>query len=72
MPKYAPANEAGEKPYIVETMNWGKDDHRLVYAETPSDARWKAVGRGHTGLYVRRTRRATVEDMQARLGKETP
>jgi hypothetical protein len=45
-PKYAPANAEGLKPYVVTIQDWDRERDRLVYAENPAGARWKALGRG--------------------------
>lgn len=61
--KYAPANERGDKPYVVELNDWGRTRTKVVYAKNPTEARREAKGRGHVGLYVVSTRRATPEDL---------
>jgi hypothetical protein len=63
-PKYAPADGDGRKPYVVTMNDWGKTKERLVYADDPTDARWQAKGRGHVGLYVTSTKRATPADVE--------
>ena len=63
MPKYAPANDAGEKPYVVTLSDWGKTRTKVAYATTPADARWRAWGRIGTGQYVTGVRRATPDDI---------
>jgi hypothetical protein len=57
-PKYAPANEAGEKPYVVTVWRMGTERDRLVYAVSVPDARHVALGRHGVGEYVVRVRRA--------------
>lgn len=63
MPKYAPANENGEKPYVVERSGWGRKRTKVVYAATVADAKYRAFGRLGTGEYITGCRRATPEDM---------
>lgn len=61
--KYAPANDKGEKPYLVEQSGWGKRRTRVVYAPNPAAAKHRAFGRqggeGKTGC-----RRATPDDLK--------
>jgi hypothetical protein len=64
MSTFAPINDAGDKPYVVEGMNWGKKTIRLVYADNTANARQLAGLRG-TGQYVTRVRRATIQDLEA-------
>lgn len=63
MTKYAPANEDGLKPYVVERKGWGKTDTRVVYAANTPEAKYKAFGRMGTGEYITGCRRATPEDV---------
>lgn len=65
MPAYAPAREEDDKkPYVVTVCHWGRESDRLVYADNYSGARYAAIGSGGPGLYVRKTRRAKVEDVE--------
>lgn len=63
--KYAPPNKVGEKPYVVEFMDWGREYSRLVFAKDATDARWKVMGRPSVGRYHRKTRRARPDDVAA-------
>ncbi len=64
MTKYAPANGEGKKPYIVEGLSWGKDVQRLVWGKDVAEAKYRA-GLSGTGQYVRRVRRALIEEVEA-------
>jgi hypothetical protein len=64
MSNYAPADEKGDKPFVVERSGWGKKSSRLVYAANVSQAKFKAFGRMGTGEYITGCRRATPEDVQ--------
>lgn len=64
MTKYAPANELGEKPYVVEQAGWGRRRTRVVYAHTVADAKIRAFGRQGVGEYIVGCRRAKPEDME--------
>lgn len=63
MTKYAPVREDGAKPYVVQIVDWGRERSAIVYADSPSEARWRAVGRRTVGVYVTKVRRATHEDI---------
>lgn len=60
--KYAPANANGEKPYVVEVVEWGRVRSKVVWATTPARARYKAVGRRSPGVYARSVRRALTTE----------
>lgn len=61
MPKYAPARENGDKPYVVERYSWGRTDESVVWATKPNEAVYMVVGRQlHTSG---KARRATPDDM---------
>lgn len=64
--KYAPQNEAGEKPYVVERSGWGRKTTRVVYAENATAAKHRAFGRMGTGEYITGCRRATPNDIESR------
>jgi hypothetical protein len=64
MPKYAPANDEGLKPYMVTRAGWGRSSTRLVYADKVATAKYKAFGRMGTGEYITECRRATPEDIE--------
>ena len=64
MTKYAPANEAGDKPYVVEKAGWGRKQSKVVYAPNVSAAKYRAFGRMGTGEYITGCRRATPEDVE--------
>lgn len=61
MPKYAPANGEGLKPYCVTVTEWGRQTERIVYAHSAGDAQYQAKGRMR--YTYARARRATPEDM---------
>lgn len=63
MSKYAPANTAGEKPYVVTMRSWGRERSKLVYADSATSAKYLAFGRLGTGEYITSTRRATAADL---------
>lgn len=63
MPKYAPANERGEKPYVVEQSGWGRKRSKVAYGKTPAEAKYRAFGRQGVGEYITGCRRATPEDL---------
>ena len=58
--KYAPANEAGEKPYVVTIWDWSRERTAIVYADNANDARYAAVGRKRPGTYAKEIRRVTA------------
>lgn len=61
MPKYAPPNADGLKPWLVTVSEWGRKTTRVIYAESNSAAVYEAKGRMR---YVHATaRRATPADM---------
>lgn len=62
MSKYAPANEAGEKPYVVECFGWGRKRSVVVYAKTATEAKHRAFGRRGVGEHISGCRRATPEE----------
>lgn len=64
MSKYAPANEAGEKPYVVEQTGWGRKRAKVAYGTSVSDAKYRAFGRQGVGEYVTGCRRATPADLE--------
>jgi len=59
--KYLPTNEAGEKPYTVVFSGWGQVRTYLVYAKDAAQARYRVLGRGGPGQYVKSVRRARAE-----------
>lgn len=64
-PRYAPANEQGEKPYLVEVSAFAGSNRytRIVYANKPGEAEYQAKGRQmHT---YAKARRATPADIDA-------
>lgn len=63
MTKYAPANDAGEKPYVVEQSGWGRKRSRIVYAPDPASAKFRAFGRQGVGEHITGCRRATPDDL---------
>jgi hypothetical protein len=63
MTKYAPANEAGDKPYVVEQSGWGRRRTRVVYARTVAEAKHRAFGRQGVGEHITGCRRATPDDL---------
>jgi hypothetical protein len=63
MSKYAPANQDGEKPYVVEKSGWGRKRSKVIYARTVAEAKHRAFGRLGVGEYITGCRRATPEDM---------
>ncbi|MEJ6554047.1 hypothetical protein PQI51_03290 [Microbacterium esteraromaticum] len=65
MTKYAPANENGEKPYVVTQSGWGRTRTRITYAKTVAEAKFRAFGRQGVGEFITGCRRATPEDMEA-------
>jgi len=71
-PKYAPANEAGEKPYIVTVWNFGNERDRLVYANDVSTAKWRAVGRRGPAIYAKGCRRALWSEVPHSDGEDAP
>jgi hypothetical protein len=61
MPKYAPPNAEGLKPWVVTITSFGRSHDVLIHAETAAAAKFKAIGRAqHTYGTVRR---ATPEDV---------
>jgi hypothetical protein len=70
-PKYALANEKGEKPYVVEWQDWRtRQDwrttrHTLVFARTAASANLKAMGRSRPGVWHKNTRRALFPEVPA-------
>ena len=64
MTKYAPANEAGDKPYVVEKAGWGRRQSMVVYALNASAAEYRALRRLGNGEYITGCRRATPEDVE--------
>ena len=64
VPKYAPAREDGDKPYVISIHDWGKDIERLGWGATASEAKYDATGRKHVGMYVNSARRATPDDVE--------
>lgn len=63
MSKYAPPNENGEKPYVVEQSGWGRKRSKVVYADTAAAAKYRAFGRQGVGEYITGCRRATPDDI---------
>ena len=63
-PKYAPAREDGEKPYVVVIWDMGREHATVVYADTAAHAKGVAVWRRGPGRYAMSARRATPEDME--------
>lgn len=63
MPKYAPANSDGEKPYVVVGRRWAVREAFLVWADSAADARYKSGFRG-TAEYVISVHRATPNDVE--------
>lgn len=68
MTKYAPANQAGEKPYVVEQSGWGRKRSKVVYAKTAAEAKYRAYGRQGVGERITGCRRATPEDLAGSTG----
>ena len=68
MSAYAPANDKGEKPYVVEQAGWGRKRSKVVYANTPAEAKYRAYGRQGVGEYIIGCRRATPEDLAGSNG----
>lgn len=66
-PKYEPAREDGDKPYVVTIWEMGRVYPIVVYADTAAQAKGVAVGLRSPGRYAKGARRATPEDME-----ETP
>lgn len=66
MSKYAPANAAGEKPYVVTQSSWGRTRTKVAYGNTVADAKYRAFGRQGVGEYIMRCRRATPADVDGR------
>jgi hypothetical protein len=66
MSKYAPANEFGDKPYVVTQSGWGRKRSKIAYGKTAAEAKYRAFGRQGVGEYITGCRRATLEDMSAR------
>jgi hypothetical protein len=64
-PKYALANEKGEKPYVVEWQDWRTTRHTLVFARTAASANLKAMGRSRPGVWHKNTRRALFPEVPA-------
>lgn len=62
MSKYAPANESGDKPFVVTGIDWGRSVTRVIYAPDSATARYNSGLRG-TGQYVQAVRRATPDDL---------
>lgn len=62
MPKFAPANDQGEKPYVATVYQWGKYNDELTWADDAAQARSKYTRLG-TGEYLERLRRATPDDL---------
>jgi len=62
-PKYAPANESGDKPYVVEYRDWRMQIRKVVYASDANSARYQARGRSRPGLGEGTVRRATTADL---------
>lgn len=61
--KYAPANAEGLKPYHATIFEWGRERFSIVYANSASEARYKAINRMR--YTTAKVRRATLEDMEA-------
>ncbi len=60
--KYAPAREDGLKPFHVALTSWGRSWGVIVYAETASDAEYRAK---HQQMHTyAKARRATPADME--------
>jgi hypothetical protein len=62
--KYAPANDEGLKPYVVTRKGWRSESTKVVYADTPTIAKFLAFGRMGVGQYVSECRRATPGDIE--------
>lgn len=60
---FAPANDSGLKPYVIETRWFAHDSRRLEYAASLNDAkaRWGWTRQQHTFIKVRRARVSDVE-----------
>ena len=66
MSKYAPADENGDKPYVVEVWDFGRHSVRVVYAANPGEAKYRAIGRQRNPMaYAQSVRRATPQDLPA-------
>ena len=63
MSTYAPADEHGDKPYVVEQSGWGRKRTRVVYARTAAEAKHRAFGRQGVGEYITGCRRARPGDL---------
>ena len=63
-PKYAPAREDGDKPYVVTIWDMGHEYTVVVYAENAAQAKVVAVGRRGPGRHAKSARRATPIDVQ--------
>lgn len=63
---YAPADESGNKPFLVTISDWGRVRTELVYAIDSTTAKYAATGPKMTGIYVTNVRRATPEDVTER------
>lgn len=61
--KYAPPNDDGEKPYVVTYQDWRLQCRRLVYADKPSTARYRALGRNRLGVFNIKVRRALIDEV---------
>lgn len=66
MPKYAPANEAGEKPYYV-WRGWSGES-KVAYGMNLADALRNAFG--EKGAKAGNGRRATPEDLEMSGGSD--
>lgn len=62
MAKYAPANADGEKPYVVETWNFGATQSKVVYAKDAVTAKYRVIGRQRF-VHAQRVRRALADEV---------
>jgi hypothetical protein len=62
-PKFAPADAAGRKPYVVTKWTMGRVTSSVIYA--PNAAAAKGAFRMGTGQYVKNVRRALWDEAAA-------
>lgn len=61
MPKFAPPDASGRKPWVREVYEWGRTSSSVLYAEEKGYARRAFRESYHATVTVRR---ATVEDLE--------
>lgn len=62
MPKYAPPDDNGLKPWVVTISEWGRKSDQIVYAETSAQAKYRMCGgMRHATATARRATPADVE-----------